>query len=217
MSQQLDMVCVESHPLLEVIISEMLVSIAPEASLKCFRNFETFIQSDVVARLLVTSLTIDNIWLLSSLHECKNQSRIESVLLHSIENEREAQSLGSEGWIYPVLRKTCVKEFYYEMESTLIKEHIVGPCPFSRFRNHYQSDLVSLYGDRPLTKRQVEILELIAQGFSAKEAARELNLSPETVRGHVKDIFARLGVRSIAQAIDVYSKAKRLTGMVNVV
>lgn len=49
--------------------------------------------------------------------------------------------------------------------------------------------------------RQLECLRLIAEGKTSREIARALGLSPRTVDNYVQNIFARLGVRSRAQAV----------------
>lgn len=53
----------------------------------------------------------------------------------------------------------------------------------------------------PLTPRQREVLELIAQGFSNQEIAGRLYLSEGTVKNTVSEIYARLGVRDRVQAV----------------
>lgn len=52
----------------------------------------------------------------------------------------------------------------------------------------------------PLTERETEVLELIAQGFSNKEIAQRLSIGEKTVKTHVGSIFGKLGVRSRTQA-----------------
>lgn len=53
----------------------------------------------------------------------------------------------------------------------------------------------------PLTPRQQEVLELIADGLSNREIARRLYLSEGTVKNTVSEIYARLGVRDRVQAV----------------
>ena len=53
----------------------------------------------------------------------------------------------------------------------------------------------------PLSVREGDILNLIAQGQSDKEIARILSISPETVKSHVKHIFIKLNVQKRAQAV----------------
>lgn len=52
-----------------------------------------------------------------------------------------------------------------------------------------------------LSDRESEILALIAEGYNNKEIAQRLVLSPNTVRNHITNIFAKLQVADRAQAI----------------
>jgi LuxR family maltose regulon positive regulatory protein len=52
-----------------------------------------------------------------------------------------------------------------------------------------------------LSAREADILKLIADGLSNKEIARDLAIAPETVKTHVKNIFAKLNVERRAQAV----------------
>ena len=51
-----------------------------------------------------------------------------------------------------------------------------------------------------LTRRQREILQLLADGESTTVAARELGLSEETVKTHIKNALARLGAQNRTHA-----------------
>jgi len=52
-----------------------------------------------------------------------------------------------------------------------------------------------------LTPREVEVLALVGQGQSNKAIARRLGISAHTVKYHLEAIFAKLGVRSRAEAV----------------
>ena len=54
-----------------------------------------------------------------------------------------------------------------------------------------------------LTRRQREILQLLADGGSTSAAARELGLSEETVKTHTKNMLARLGARNRTHAVAI--------------
>jgi DNA-binding NarL/FixJ family response regulator len=54
-----------------------------------------------------------------------------------------------------------------------------------------------------LTRRQREILQLIADGESTTVAARELGLSEETIKTHTKNVLARLGARNRTHAVAI--------------
>ena len=55
--------------------------------------------------------------------------------------------------------------------------------------------------DNPLSPREVEVLELLAQGFSKKEAADMLNLSYHSVADYVRSTFDKLEAPNTAAAI----------------
>lgn len=52
-----------------------------------------------------------------------------------------------------------------------------------------------------LTKRQIEIIRLIAQGQSYTEIARNLSIQPDTVNKHRKNILHILGLNNIASLV----------------
>lgn len=54
----------------------------------------------------------------------------------------------------------------------------------------------------PLTNREQDVLELLAQRQTNKEIAEQLVISPHTVQFHIKNIFTKLNVRSRRQAAD---------------
>lgn len=54
-----------------------------------------------------------------------------------------------------------------------------------------------------LTRRQREILQLLADGGSTVMAARQLGLSEETVKTHTKNVLARLGARNRTHAVAI--------------
>jgi len=51
-----------------------------------------------------------------------------------------------------------------------------------------------------LTKREIEVLRLIAAGRANKEIARELEVAEQTIKAHVSSILGKLGVQSRTQA-----------------
>jgi DNA-binding NarL/FixJ family response regulator len=54
-----------------------------------------------------------------------------------------------------------------------------------------------------LTARELEVLQQVARGLRNKEIAAELNISEETVQGHVKNILAKLSVHDRTEAVAV--------------
>ena len=52
-----------------------------------------------------------------------------------------------------------------------------------------------------LTARQIQILQLLADGLSVQDIAEKLDMSPLTVRTHVQNILTRLGVHTKLEAV----------------
>ena len=61
-----------------------------------------------------------------------------------------------------------------------------------------------------LTRRQAEVLRIVALGRGTDEVARELVISPATVRKHLEHVYQRLDVNTREAAIAVARSASRL-------
>ena len=53
----------------------------------------------------------------------------------------------------------------------------------------------------PLTEREVEVLRLLAGGYSNREIAGALHLAEGTVKNHISSILSKLGVRDRTRAV----------------
>lgn len=54
----------------------------------------------------------------------------------------------------------------------------------------------------PLSERELEVLGLVAQGFTNREISEHLYLALDTIKGHNRRIFGKLGVRKRIEAVD---------------
>ncbi len=79
------------------------------------------------------------------------------------------------------------------------REVRVGRLPDS----HRQGDVrvAPVAGQKPLTKREREVLQLISQGYSNKEGAARMRISPRTFESHRAEAMRKLGARNTADLV----------------
>ena len=88
-----------------------------------------------------------------------------------------------------VARGAKAEELRRAVDATLAQESFIDPA-------------VPPKGSRgPLTRRQRQILQQLADGESTSAAARTLGVSEETVKTHTKNILERLDARNRTQAV----------------
>jgi DNA-binding NarL/FixJ family response regulator len=117
----------------------------------------------------------------------------------------EALMLGARGWV-------SKRGSFDELRATVTTVHRGGVALPSLSWGPVVLAMVTDRRTRPerdrfvgdLTRRQRQILALLVRGLSRREVAAELGLSPHTVRTHIRDMFATVGVHStpslVAQA-----------------
>jgi DNA-binding NarL/FixJ family response regulator len=116
----------------------------------------------------------------------------------------EALSAGASGYI---LKKTAPDKL---LEA--VKELYEGGSPMS---SQIARKVVAAFQNRPavalpdesvstLSKREKEILEMLAKGLLYKEIAAELCISQETVRKHVYHIYEKMHVNNRVEAVNKF-------------
>lgn len=114
------------------------------------------------------------------------------IVAHGESTERhlcsEALTAGAAAYITKAADRELMRQ---AVDAALEQERFVDP-------------VIPVRGGRGrLTRRQVQLLQLLAEGESAGVAARTLGLSEETVKSHTKNILARLGARNRAHAVAI--------------
>jgi DNA-binding NarL/FixJ family response regulator len=66
---------------------------------------------------------------------------------------------------------------------------------------HVRRDFDALDPPDPLTKRELEILRLMAGGYSNREIAGALGTAEGTIKNHASSILSKLGVRDRTRAV----------------
>ncbi len=80
--------------------------------------------------------------------------------------------------------------------AALVRPHLVA---------HLHALDLSSRGIVPLTTRQRHLMSLVADGYNNTQVARTLGISAQTVRTHLQQVYARLGVNSRGEAAALIS------------
>jgi DNA-binding NarL/FixJ family response regulator len=115
-----------------------------------------------------------------------------------------AMRAGARGY---VLKGSNHHELLQTVRAVASGQALFGAPIASRIMRFFKSTIAELKPDLPreafpeLTPRELEVLELIAQGAKNSQIAETLVISDKTVRNHITSIFSKLRVADRAQAI----------------
>ena len=126
-----------------------------------------------------------------------------------------------------ILKDANVSDFYKTIHSVykgtkVLPPHLTGTL-FSQIVEH------AIVGSSPsiinksvrMTKRERQVIELIADGFTNKEIAQKLHLSPYTIKSHVHNILEKLALNTRVQIAkhahlsDAYKSAMDSTSLLD--
>jgi two-component system response regulator DesR len=98
----------------------------------------------------------------------------------------------------------------YLLKDSPIEELVNAIRVIMEGRRIYAPELVDIVYDEesenPLTERESQVLELVAEGKTTKEIAAELYLSTGTVRNYISTILDKLGVSNRIEAISRFKE-----------
>lgn len=141
---------------------------------------------------------------LQAIKELKQERLDSRIIVLTIHEDREylfkTLQMGAEGYVLkdaePSVLVDAIRNVYSgqsyiqpNMTAELVKE-------FNRVTLHEKEK----NDESNLTSREIEVLELIAEGMINKEIAKRLYISEKTVKNHVSNIFRKLNVSDRTQA-----------------
>lgn len=62
-----------------------------------------------------------------------------------------------------------------------------------------------------LSKRQLQIVTLLAEGYTREDISHRLNLSVYTVKAHIHNVFEKLGAKNVAHMVAIAYQERWLT------
>jgi DNA-binding NarL/FixJ family response regulator len=126
------------------------------------------------------------------------------ILLTTFDDDEvllEGIKAGAKGYL---LKDVSLEVLTEAIRTVAAGETLIRPAVTERVLRgleHVRRDFDALSPPDPLTRRELEILRLIAGGYSNREIADALGTAEGTVKNHASSILSKLGVRDRTRAV----------------
>jgi two-component system NarL family response regulator len=123
----------------------------------------------------------------------------------------DAIKAGANGYL---LKEISIEEVADAIRAVTQGQSLISPSMASKLLNEFnamakQADEKPRLAAPRLTTRELEVLKLVAQGMSNREAADTLYIAENTVKNHVRNILEKLQLHSRMEAV-VYAVREKL-------
>jgi DNA-binding NarL/FixJ family response regulator len=152
--------------------------------------------------VLLLDINMPNMNGLQVLQYIREKKKNIKVLILTIHNEVEylvkAIEYGVDGYVLKDSESAVLKKAIYTIYrgETFIQPELT---PILKEKLEEKNSILN-NGDNSLTKREIEVLKLLAEGLFNKEIAYTLAISEKTVKNHVSNIFKKINVSDRTQA-----------------
>lgn len=203
MSEQIRIVIADDHSMIREGLKQLLelegdIQVVAEAGNgeECLKVIEK--EKPDVVLLDINMPVMNGLKMLETLRNSKN--RKQKVLILTIHNEIEylmkAVDIGVEGYVLKDAESSVLKKAICTVHSG--EKYIdFSMVPMLNEKIAQEKEKVE---DEKLTRREIEVLRLLAEGLFNKEIAYKLSISEKTVKNHVSNIFKKIGVFDRTQA-----------------
>jgi DNA-binding NarL/FixJ family response regulator len=136
------------------------------------------------------------LWAIRTIRQEFPRARI--IVLTTYEGDAHALSALKAGAVGYLLKSTLRKDLLDTIRAVHAGRHHVEPRVAQEMAAHAAQD--------PLNEREIAILRLVAVGKANKEIGRQLSLSEDTIKSHLKSAFAKLDVADRTHAVTVAAR-----------
>ena len=137
------------------------------------------------------------------------------ILMLTISDEEadlyDAIKAGASGYL---LKEILIEEVADAIRSVWAGQSRISPSMASKLLNEFAA-MTKVSADRPqipaprLTDREMEVLKLVAKGKNNRDIAKDLYISENTVKNHIRNILEKLHLHSRMEAV-VYAVREKL-------
>ncbi len=133
----------------------------------------------------------------SAIREIKaNQPDVQVLVLTTYDSDADilpAVEAGATGYL---LKDCSREELFRAIRAAAHGEAVLAPAVAARLMGQIRAP-----AEEKLSEREIEVLQLVAEGSSNREIAKSLHISQATVKSHLINIFGKLGVSDRTAAV----------------
>ncbi len=200
----IEVMIVDDHSMIREGLKQLLeldgdIIITGEASdgIECLE----LLNSNISHQVLLLDINMPNMNGLEVLKEIRQNKINVKVIILTVHNEIEyllqAVEIGIDGYI---LKDSNSDELKKAIFSVVKGENYIQPSLIPSLNAKMIEKDVNKEKLDLLTKREIEVLKLMAFGAYNKEIGEELNISERTVKNHISSIFKKIEVNDRTQA-----------------
>lgn len=164
--------------------------------IECLRKLE-----QIIPDVLLLDINMPNMNGLEVLENIKENRVAVKVLVLTVHNEVEyllkAIDIGVNGYI---LKDSGSAELKKAIFTIMEGEDYIQPSLIPALNSKMINRDINIVMVDKLTKRELEVLKLLAVGMYNREIAKKLDISERTVKNHVSNIFKKIEVTDRTQA-----------------
>ena len=149
----------------------------------------------------VTMPDVDGVQATARIRSANPDSRVVMLTMHADEAViASAIRAGASGYL---VKDCSTEEIAEAVRLAADDEAALSPGLAASMLNEVRKldDAVAPEAERAVTKREEEVLQLIADGCSTSEVAQQLYISQKTVKNHLASIYQKLDARDRTQAV----------------
>ncbi|WP_319524388.1 response regulator transcription factor [uncultured Desulfosarcina sp.] len=214
MAEEIRVMIVDDHTIVREGIKALLdiqegIDVVAEAksSIECLNKMEAVLPDVVLMDLKMPGIDgIETTRLVK-----KNYPQVKVILLTNYDDEEyviASIKSGADGYVLKDVKKGDLLEIIH---GVFQNRAFIDPTVTRKlFHSIRQSDAAKKApATRPvLSQRELQILTHLVEGKSNKDIANSVNLAPDTIKSHLKNIYQKLGVNNRSQAARVAIQEK---------
>lgn len=204
MTEPIRLLIVDDHPVVRNGLSGMFASeqgfvVVGEAGdgREALRRAEELVPDVILMDLRMPEM--DGVSAITALREAGLPARVLVLTTYDTDGDvLAAIEAGATGYL---LKDAPPEELFRAVRAAAAGESALSPAVATRVVSQIRAQPQPQSAQEPISQRELEVLELVAQGNNNREAAARLFISEATVKTHLVHIYAKLDVNDRAAAV----------------